>query len=203
MTDTRVTTSTNFAIYKGDAETRVTTSTNFAIYKGEKITRVTASTCFAIVKFEVLPTTGKTWSLVKIDLSALTYDYVDKSYLYFYNDNATPFEGTLSLHDRIVDWNANFASWNNSGSGVPWDTPGGTPGVDYVATPFVSVNIEASENSWWRVEITSWMNSKIAAHTVEGFWMIVTSPGWYLADGIGSGTPLLQPYVLNVPNVAV
>jgi len=203
MTDTRVTTSTNFAIVKGDAETRVTTSTIYTIVKGEKITRVSTSTIFAIVREEVLPTAGQIHQLVKIDLSGFAYDYVDKSYLYFFNDNATPFTGTLSLHDRITDWNADFASWNNSGSGVPWDAPGGTPGVDYTATPFVSVNIEASENSWWRVEITNWMNSKIADHTVEGFWLIVTSPGWYLADGLGSGTPTLQPYVLNIPNVAV
>jgi hypothetical protein len=43
-----------------------------------------------------------------------------------------PFNGEFALHRMLTPWDAT-ATWNLASTGAPWDGPGSTAGVDYVA----------------------------------------------------------------------
>jgi hypothetical protein len=143
-------------------------------------------------------------SLISLDLSALTYTYVDKSYFYFFCDTGLSAIGNNTYHQDLSAYVDAEVTWNDESTGVPWGTPGGTAGTDYATIPFTNFSNDQSVSGFYRIEITNQMNAWLSGVTPTRFWGIGSLEGqdFYHAS-IDWATPSQRPFILNVPNVAV
>lgn len=139
-------------------------------------------------------------TLFVLDLSALTYEFVEKSYLYYYPVSDSV--GTFQLHDYIVLWDTASASWDNAETGVPWQTGGGELGTDLFLPYFFEQNLDNAADQWYRIDITDRINTFLSSGGGEfRFWLW---PGTSLdnhAWNYSASSSAFIPYLLNVPLV--
>jgi hypothetical protein len=142
--------------------------------------------------------------LFSVDLSGLTYTYVDKSYFYFFPTGITNLIGTATYHQDLSSYLFNETTWNIESTGVPWGVPGGSAGTDYTTIPFATFSNTDETQRFYRIDITNQMNSWLSGTTPTRFWGIAaTTASKINSRSINYSVPAQRPFILNVPNVAV
>lgn len=142
--------------------------------------------------------------LCSVDLSGLTYTYVDKSYLYLWPESTTSILGSCTFHQDLSSYVFDETTWNLESTGVPWGAPGGTSGTDYDNIPFAFFSNDQSILQWYRVDITNQMNAWLSGTTPTRFWGIASTANSRVdSESINNAVPEERPFILNVPNVAV
>lgn len=179
---------TNFQVSDGTQMNSNATSTNYS-----SLSTMNVGKQSALVTYK---------SLLKFDLSSISAGSLVSSAQLLLTSNTNENSQTdFAIHQCLRDWVLAEATWNSYSSGNAWDAAGGTPGVDYAATPvYVGDLTDVLIGDQLSFDVTDlvrdWVENGVDNY---GFW-IQDEPGAigeYIAwITYNSGTPAKRPVLV-------
>lgn len=131
--------------------------------------------------------------LIKFDLSSLSgVSSVSQAVYWTYGHVLWAGDRPFRVYGVITPWVVTEATWNECESGVSWDSPGLTAGVDYYATEITHIDISGPERyEWFEWNITSAVNNWLSGTWAnEGlYWFVdagtsIQEVEWYVDPGV-------------------